>query len=554
MSDGVDDLIEFLLPEERDELDEHLAALDAVPFPDVAYQNHPVGWMRDVLEIPEEHVRWSLLPEYKDHEWDGTRDPLARICEAIAGGLDVGVESGAGTGKTYLAGALALWFHACFEDSLVVTTAPKEGQLTTQLWKEIGRHWPKFSKRYPMAKKVTLRVRMKEGAGEQETWAILGYACGVGSVEESATKAQGFHAPHMLIITEETPGVDPAVMTAFKNTCTGDHNIRLGLGNPDHRRDSLHQMCAEPGVIGIRISALDHPNVVCGRDIIPGAVGRKSIANKLDQYKAIDHPMYQSRVRGICPSSGTVPFPREMVEKCNAPLSAEPPAAWGWDVARAQDETVGIPLDVYGAITKEWVRWSMKGWPEQVRHIVPLMRSTVNGTQALVPGVMDSTGVGDAVLEMAQSMGAYTLSAFVFTDRSRQELLERLQGALLNGTIRGPFAEGGELAWITAQLESFEYEYTTHGVRWRAPDGAGTDDGAFALALAVYCYDRAVPPAASRAVPQKPAEGQDPHRWQDYVGMPLIPGVPPLTRWQGHVQREEEPAGDGWDSQLPRGW
>lgn len=528
MSSAVAELVDFLLPDERKELDGHLSALAEIPRPDVRYQKDPIGWMRDKLGIPESHIRWSMFPEYAHHIWDGTVDPLAKLCEAVANGQDTGAESATGTGKTFLAAALALWFHACFEDSLVVTTAPKEGQLTAQLWKEIGRHWPKFSKAYPMASKVMLRIRMKEGAGEQETWAILGYACSIGTTEESATKAQGFHAAHMLIITEETPGIDPAVMTAFKNTCTGDHNVRLALGNPDHPRDALHQMCAQKSVVAVRISALDHPNVVCKREIIPGAAGQRSIDAKLEEYKSETHPMYQSRVRGLCPTEGTLPFPKATVERCDAPLSTNPPSVWGWDVARAKDETVGIPIDAYGTVTKDFQRWAKKPWPEQVRNVAALCGKT--------PGCMDSTGVGDAVYEFTQTLGT-NLAAYLFTERSRQELLERLQGALLNLTVRGPFAEGGALAWITTQLESFQFVYTPHGVKWRCPDDQH-DDGVMALALAVYAYDRVSPRVAAMAVDQQ-SDRRDTNRWEEFVAVgPDGSDLP----------------GEGFDSQLPRGW
>lgn len=267
---------------------------------DRKYQLAPVRWAVEKLGIPAESIIWSMNEGYEDHVWDGTPDPLAELARAIARGEDTGVESATGTGKTYELGWLALWFCACFEDSLVITTAPKEGQLTTQLWKEIGRHWPKFKAAYPNAETVQLRVRMKPGKEDQETWAIVGYACGVEAGAQSATRAQGFHAPHMLIMTEETPGIDQAVMTAFENTCTGTHNIRLAVGNPDHQLDTLHRFCTSPGVTHIRISALDHPNVVSGKDVIPGACSRKSIERAKRNWGE-GSPMYESRVRGVSP-------------------------------------------------------------------------------------------------------------------------------------------------------------------------------------------------------------------------------------------------------------
>lgn len=269
--------------------------------PDTFYQKDPIGWLVKTLEVPEWTIRWSLLPEYANHVWDGTPDPLAVICEAVAEGKDVGVESGTGTGKTFLGAGLSLWYNACFEDSLVLTTAPKADQLKTQCWKEIGRHFRKYQARYPNASMVDLRVRMREGAGEQERWAIIGYGAGVDADAQSATKVQGFHAKDMFHVTEETPGMAPAVMVALKNTRTGTHNHALALGNPDSQQDELHKFCTRPGVVHVRISALDHPNVVLGREVIPGATSRKFIADALTDYGTEDHPLYQSRIRGISP-------------------------------------------------------------------------------------------------------------------------------------------------------------------------------------------------------------------------------------------------------------
>lgn len=274
------------------------------PLPDLEYRHRPVEWARDRLGIPTWSTRWSELPEYAGHTWDGTPDPLAAMLEAVAKGLDVAVESGTGTGKTFVCSWVPLWFLATREDALCVTTAPIEAQLKAQLWRYMGRHWKRFQAAYPTASRKMLRIRMADPLeGDEERWAIMGWGCGVDADTESATRAQGFHAPNMMVLLEETPGIPMAILNAFLNTSGSHHNQILAVGNPDATTDTLHTFAVLPGVQHIRVSSLDHPNVVVGREVIPGAISPKGV-DKLTARWVRDTPMWASRVRGICPAQG----------------------------------------------------------------------------------------------------------------------------------------------------------------------------------------------------------------------------------------------------------
>lgn len=259
------------------------------------YRSNIVTWIQDRLNISPEKIDWSLLPQYENHRWDGTENPLKAILEALEKGeTRIGVESGTGTGKTFLAACIVFWFLECFENSLVITSAPKQDQLTLHIWKEIQRLYKKFNR----GELTSLRFRM---IPNREEWIAIGFVAGIKAEEESATKAQGFHAKDMLIIIEETPGVPQPIITAFENTAVAPHNIILALGNPDHQFDALHRFCTQKESVHIRISSLDHPNIVIGdSDFIPGAqslAGLKRLENKYGK----DGPMYLSRARGISP-------------------------------------------------------------------------------------------------------------------------------------------------------------------------------------------------------------------------------------------------------------
>lgn len=288
--------LDYLTPEEQRELDAHLIALTSAH---TAYQRDPVGWAKDKLGIAEHTLRWSLNPGYDGHPWDGTPDPIAAMFAAIANWDDCGVESATGTGKSYGAAILLLWFLACFENALVFTFAPKEDQLKLFIWKNIGELWPRFAAHFPDAELTDLCIRMRGGL--DESWAAHGYAVGIKAGETVSTKASGMHAEHMLLIYEEAAGQPAQVMEAGENASIAPHNLRLAIGNPNHRLDPLHKFCTTAGVVHIRASGLDHPNVVTGdANVIPGAVSQKANQRRLMKYGA-DSPVYQSRVRGESP-------------------------------------------------------------------------------------------------------------------------------------------------------------------------------------------------------------------------------------------------------------
>jgi len=258
------------------------------------YQTHPVEFFNDRLGIKPETINWSLFPEYETHSWDGTENPIVKILEALVSWKWCGVESATGTGKTYLGALIVFWFLEVFENSLIVTTAPKQDQLSLHIWKEIGRLHSTFNR----GELTTLKLRMNSG---KDDWIAVGFVAGVKADEDSATKAQGFHAEHMLIILEETPGVPQPIINAFQNTCTSPHNLILAFGNPDHQLDNLHKFCIQEHVTHIRISAYDHPNVVLDDPmVIPGAASLAGIRRIRSKYGE-ENPLTLSRTRGISP-------------------------------------------------------------------------------------------------------------------------------------------------------------------------------------------------------------------------------------------------------------
>jgi len=269
-----------------------------------AWRKDPALWLSERFGEKPEAVLWELFDEktYKKHKWDGTKNPLFELWSGVAQNKWVGVMSGTGTGKTYILSRIVFWFLDCWENSLVVTSAPKQDQLRLHLWSEIGRSFSKFLAIRPNAQKNKLTLYADVKGPYKDSWMAEGFVAGVEASSDSTTKAQGFHRKDMLIILEETPGMPMPTLTAFANTATGEHNPILAVGNPDSQTDTLSLFVnSNKNIQQVRISSYDHPNIVLKKDVISGAVSQNSINQKASQFGE-GSAMFDSRVRGICPA------------------------------------------------------------------------------------------------------------------------------------------------------------------------------------------------------------------------------------------------------------
>ena len=276
------------------------------------WRRDPFLWAEERLGADRNTWHWSRRPEYSNgegHVWDGDVDPLASAWQNLADGNWAALMSATGTGKTHLLAHVCLWFLDCWPDSLIVTAAPKAEQLKVNLWKEIGSLFGKLRRIRPHARLTSLKLladgRLAEGNAPEDGdsfagWQIIGFSTQVSAGEAANVKGQGLHRAHMLIVCDETPGIAHSVMTTFEQTSVGEHNLIFAVGNPDHSTDGLAMFSRNADVVARRISAYDHPNVVCGRDVIPGAVTQKSIDRRREKLGE-ENPIFVSRVRGIVP-------------------------------------------------------------------------------------------------------------------------------------------------------------------------------------------------------------------------------------------------------------
>ncbi len=248
---------------------------------------------------------------------------------------------------------------------------------------------------------------------------------------------------------------------AVRSTLTQTRGPLRIIGNVKGRKNWAYRLArrAESGEHGMKFSRLTAWDAVAG-----GVLAREEIE---DAQRLLPDNVFRELYLAEASDDEGNPFGVAAIRRCIRPLSDQMATAWGWDLAKSVDWAVGIGLDEVGS-TCHFERFQQP-WEETVATIL-----RVTNAGALV----DSTGVGDPILERLQRAGGSLFTGYQFTAPSKQKLMEGLAVAIQQGEIG--FPEGP----IVTELEAFEYVYTRTGVRYSAPEGMH-DDCVCALALAV---------------------------------------------------------------------
>ncbi len=167
---------------------------------------------------------------------------------------------------------------------------------------------------------------------------------------------------------------------------------------------------------------------------------------------------------------------RNIAENISGELLEEPAEGGRYvlasDIAKHQDFTVILIGDV---LTKQVVyheRFNQIDWGLQKDRIINAYQKFKCSS-----GIIDATGVGDAVFDDLQNQGL-NLEGFKFTATTKQELVSNLSVAMDNQTIKYP-----KIETLVDELEMYAYEQRANGsFSYSAPEGFH-DDEVMALAL-----------------------------------------------------------------------
>lgn len=300
------------------------------------------------------------------------------------------------------------------------------------------------------------------------------------------------------VVIDEASRVKEDAWYAVRSTVTFTRAPMRIIGNVKGRKNWFFRLArkAETG---------DDPNAGYHKMTAHDAVA----AGVLDQEEIEDarrnlpEHVFNELYLAIPSDDGGNPFGLKEIHAARRPMSSLPPAVWGIDLAKKQDWTVMIALDANGHVCR-FLRFQ-KGWEQTVETILNVVQRT--------PALIDSTGVGDPIVERLQKARPGVFEGYHFTQPSKQKLMEGLAVSIHKQEVCHPAApevgagSTGDVAHLELELESFEFTYGKTGTSYSAPEGFN-DDCVCAYALANQHKAHAkMPMKISRAALQASAAG-----------------------------------------------
>lgn len=205
---------------------------------------------------------------------------LREICEAILVYPVVIAQSGNGTGKSWISARLALWFFKCrVEPQVYCAAAPPQTNLENILWAEVAATIDKHP--HLVADSEVKNLKVTRSPKEFVTGVAIPSA---GTDAQKQARFSGKHAPSLMFLCDEGDAIPDPVYDGIETCLSGGFDRLFITFNPRERMGHVYRTIKTGQAKVIKLTAFNHPNVIEGKDVIPGAVSRVRTLRRIAQW------------------------------------------------------------------------------------------------------------------------------------------------------------------------------------------------------------------------------------------------------------------------------
>ncbi len=233
----------------------------------------PVRWIREALGVKLWRKQRQIVRAVRDNPF-------------------VAVRSGHSVGKSKLAACIVIWYLEAVAPAYAVTTSSSWKGITNILWPEIRRTLRQAPARESFLP-APLTVEWRRG----EQWGAFGVSA---KVPENFS---GFHTENgALVVVDEASAAPREIYDSIMGLMTTEGSRLVLFGNPLRPEGPFYEAFSSPRWTTFHISTLDSPNVIAGREVVPGLASRQWVEDRKAEWGE-GSAAYRARVLGEFPES-----------------------------------------------------------------------------------------------------------------------------------------------------------------------------------------------------------------------------------------------------------
>lgn len=336
------------------------------------WQNDAISFVKDVIDVTPSEQQLELLYNVSKEK---------RIT----------IRSGHGTGKDASVSWVIIWFLCTRAFAKVACTAPTARQLSDILWSELS----KWFRRSKVADDFVIQKdKIFQKDNPKEWWARAISVSAKASKEEQAETLAGLHGDHLLIVVDESSGVNDPVFVPLEGALTQEDNKVVMIGNMTRNKGYFFDSHFDPKIKSawckLHWDSRKSTNV-----------SDEYVEYMINKYGE-DSNVFRIRVAGDPPlEDDRTLIPLAWAQQCvgnDIEENPEDPLTLNVDVARfGEDKSIILPRR--GFVIKPWTQYQKMSTAELGGHVLTDFREMEADGIAI-----DEIGVGAGTLDWLRNI------------------------------------------------------------------------------------------------------------------------------------------------------